>query len=75
VDISSKSQNTHDTIHTPYEALQVGQSVNASVPLRRGNKIAMGGRGREVAGWKRGGRRGSRRGSGMGRARRINKIM
>ena len=31
-----------------------GQSVDASIPLRRGNKIIMGGRGREGPGWERG---------------------
>jgi hypothetical protein len=32
-----------------------GPSVDASIPLRRGNKIIMGGRGREGPGWERGG--------------------
>ena len=32
-----------------------GPSEDASIPLRRGNKIIMGGRGREEPGWKRGG--------------------
>jgi hypothetical protein len=31
------------------------QSVNASIPLRRRNKIVTGGRGGEGPGWKRGG--------------------
>ena len=37
-----------------------GQSVNASMPLRRGNKIITGGRGREGPGWVRkgGGKKG-----------------
>ena len=30
-----------------------GPSVDASIPLRRGNKIIMGGRGREGPGWQR----------------------
>ena len=30
-----------------------GQIVDASIPLRRGNKIIMGGRGREGPGWER----------------------
>ena len=31
-----------------------GPSVDASIPLRRENKIILGGRGREGSGWKRG---------------------
>ena len=31
-----------------------GPSEDASIPLRRGNKIIMGGRGREGPGWERG---------------------
>jgi hypothetical protein len=57
-------------------------SENASFPLRRGNKIIIGGTGREELGWERGGRVKNGAGSGMGqnrreaqRARRINVIM
>ena len=32
-----------------------GQSVYASIPLRKGNKIITGGRGREGPGWEKGG--------------------
>jgi hypothetical protein len=34
-----------------------GQSMDASIPLRRGNKMIMGSRGRECYGWERGGER------------------
>ena len=47
MDISLKAQNTHNT-HGPYEAKKKeDQSMDASIPLRRGNKISMGGRERE----------------------------
>ena len=36
---------------------QKGASKDASIPLRRGNKIITGGRGREGSGWERGGGR------------------
>jgi hypothetical protein len=38
VDISQKANNTHDTIHRPCKKRK-DQSVDASVLLRRGNKI------------------------------------
>jgi hypothetical protein len=39
VDISPKAPNTQDTIHRPHEAQEEDQSVDASVLLRKGNKI------------------------------------
>ena len=32
-----------------------GHSIDASIPLIRGTKIIMGGNGREISGWERGG--------------------
>jgi hypothetical protein len=49
VDISPKVQHTHYTTHKKLNKNE-GQSVDASIPLRRGNKIIMGGRGREGPG-------------------------
>jgi len=46
------------------------QGVDASILLRRGNKIIMGGRGREGPWRERGGRGKGGAGSGMGRDRR-----
>ena len=49
MDINPKLQNTHDTIHRPYEGNHInkkaGPSVDASITLKRGNKIIMGGEG------------------------------
>jgi len=42
VDISSKAQNRQDTIHRPYEAQEEKPKCDASVLLRRGNKITIG---------------------------------
>ena len=52
--------------------IKEGYSEDASVPLRRGNKIDMGGRGDQGPGWERGGtgKYGAGVGSGMGRDRR-----
>ena len=74
MDISQKANNTHDTIHRPCKKRK-DQSVDASVLLRRGTKIIMGGRGRERPGRVRegGGREGA--GSGMGRDRKLNRNM
>jgi hypothetical protein len=58
VAIRQKAQNTHVTTHRPYEAQEEGrpnQSEDASVLLRRGDKIIMGGRGWEGLERKRGG--------------------
>jgi hypothetical protein len=45
VDIRQKAQNTHDTICKTYEAQEEeDQCVAASVLLRMGNKVLMGGR-------------------------------
>jgi hypothetical protein len=44
-----------------------GQSVYASIPLRKGNKIITGGRGREGPEWERGEGQKAGTGSGMGR--------
>jgi hypothetical protein len=43
VDISPKVQNTQDTIQTILKPKKEDQSVDASVLLRRGNKILTGG--------------------------------
>jgi hypothetical protein len=46
VDISPKVQNIHDTTHRPYEVnKKESPSEDVSIPLRKGNKIIIGGRG------------------------------
>jgi hypothetical protein len=55
LDIRQKAWNTHDTTHRPYEAQEEGKSVDASVLLRRRNKIIMRGRMRDGSGTERGG--------------------
>jgi hypothetical protein len=52
-----------------------GPSEDASIPLRRGNKIITGGRGRKECRWERGGGREKGAGSGMGGDRRMNENM
>jgi hypothetical protein len=64
VDIRQKVQNTHDTTHRPYEAQEGKPKCGYFSLLRRGNKIIMGGRGREELGRQRGG--GGKRGAGPG---------
>jgi hypothetical protein len=61
VAIRQRAWNTHDTIHRSYEVQEEGRpNVDASVLLRRGNKIIKGSRGWEGLGRKR------RRGGGKG---------
>jgi hypothetical protein len=57
VDIREKAQKTHDTTHRPYMKLKKKDtcSLDASVLLRRRNKILPGGRGWEGLGRKGGG--------------------
>jgi hypothetical protein len=43
VGINPKAQNTQDTIHRPNDAHEEGRPNDASVLLRRGNKIPIGG--------------------------------
>ena len=50
MDITPKAQNIHDRTDRSYEALKEKQIVDASILLRRGNEIIMGGRGREGPG-------------------------
>jgi len=47
VDISQKVQNIHNISYRPKDVKKEGSSEDASIPLRRGNKIIMEGRGRE----------------------------
>jgi hypothetical protein len=66
MDISPKSQNTHNSTHKPYVTSSLlqhmelkkkeEQSVDASILHRRGNKIITGSRGRVGPGRERGGR-------------------
>ena len=51
-----------------------GQSIDASKPLKRGNKIIMGGRWRERPRWERGGEKKKGVGLGMGRDRKAEVI-
>ena len=55
MDIRQKAWNTHDTTHRPYETQEEGKSLDASVLLRRRNKIIMRGRMRDECGTERGG--------------------
>jgi hypothetical protein len=57
VDIRKKAQNAHDSNYRPMKLKKKEdqkKSVDASVLVRRGNKIIMGGRGWDVLGRKRG---------------------
>jgi hypothetical protein len=47
VDIKQKARNTHYKTHRPYKYQEEDQNVDASVLLRRGNKIVIEGRGRK----------------------------
>jgi hypothetical protein len=52
-----KAQNTHNTTHRPYETQEEGrphQNVNATVLLKRRNKIISGSRESKVSGRERG---------------------
>ena len=67
MDVTPKVLNTHDTTHIPYKLYKTkGPSVDTSIPLRKGNKIITGGRGREIPLCERGGGRKKGSGSAIG---------
>jgi hypothetical protein len=58
LDISHKVPDNHATLHRTNNLNKMeGLSGDASIPLRRGNKIIMGGRGKVGSGW--GGQKGT----------------
>jgi hypothetical protein len=79
VGISQRIWNTHDTTHRPHEAQEENQGVDASVLLRRENKVIKGSRGWKGFGRKRIGEGGKRReesymGGGRGEVQRFTKL-
>jgi hypothetical protein len=55
MDTSQKVQNTHDTYTDPKNLnKKEGPNKDIAIPLRSGNKIVKGGRGREGSRWVRG---------------------
>ena len=49
MDIRPKPQNNYNTTHKQYEAKKKeGQSMDASLPLRKGKEIIKGSRGRDL---------------------------
>ena len=71
MEISPRAQNIHNKLIYTLKLNKKGQRGTASIPIRRGKKIIMAGRGRKDAVWERGVKWKNRRaGSDVGRDRR-----